>query len=97
MLQGSGRRDAVEIESFYLAQLAATLRYLVGTDLVVLGGGVADTPGLVEAVAARVEHASGAPGGSGRVPLRLAAASLKGRSGVVGALLLAAEALAADA
>jgi len=81
---------AVDIEAFYLAQVASTLRYLVGIDLLVLGGGVAKTPGLIAAVAARI-GADGAAAGSGRASLRVEKAALGDHAGVTGALLLAAE------
>lgn len=86
---------AVRLEAFYLAQLAETLRYVVGMDLMIVGGGVAKTPGLVDAVAERLRETDGAAGGSGRAPLRIESAALPGRSGVIGALELAADALVA--
>lgn len=88
------QRAAVRLESHYLAQLAATLRFVVGTDLMIVGGGVAKTPGLIPAVAERLRETGGAAGGSGRPPLRIEPAALPGGSGVIGALQLAADALA---
>lgn len=88
------QQAAVRLEAFYLAQLATTLRYVVGTDLIIVGGGVAKSPGLIAAVADRLHETDGAAGGSGRPPLRIEPAALPGRSGVIGALELAADALA---
>ncbi|MEQ6897989.1 ROK family protein [Microbacterium sp. KR10-403] len=88
-LPGARRAAAVDIEAFYLAQVAETLRYLVGTDLLVLGGGVAKTPGLLAAVTARI-GGDGAAAGSGRASLRVEKAVLGDHAGVTGALLLAA-------
>jgi fructokinase len=93
-LAGERQRAAIRFEASYLAQLAETLRYVVGTDLMIVGGGVAKTPGLVDAVAERLREKDGAAGGSGRAPLLIESAALPGRSGVIGALELAADALA---
>lgn len=87
------QRAAIRLEAFYLAQLATTLRYVVGTDLLIVGGGVTKTPGLLAAVADRLGETDGAAGGSGRPPLQLEAAALPGLSGVIGAIELAADTL----
>lgn len=94
-LAAQARRAAIRLESFYLAQLATTLRFVVGTDLMIVGGGVAKTPGLIAAVSERLREMDGAAGGSGRPPLRIESAAFPGRSGVIGALELAADALVA--
>ncbi|MFP3464011.1 ROK family protein [Leifsonia sp. SIMBA_070] len=94
-LPARAQQAAIRLEAFYLAQLATTLRYVVGTDLMIVGGGVAKTPGLIAAVADRLAENDGAAGGSGRPPLQVEPPAMPGRSGVIGALQLAADALAA--
>lgn len=91
---------AVSMESHYLAQLVAALTYLLSPARIVLGGGVMQLPGLLEAVmeeSARLvagalgeEHPVSNPSSG-----YLASPALGGHAGVVGALTLAAD-LAAD-
>jgi fructokinase len=93
-LTGGERDAAIDMEVFYLLQVAQTLRYLVGTELLVFGGGVAKTPGLPAALADRLaRETGGAADGSGRAVLRVERAALGDAAGVTGALLLAAEQL----
>lgn len=86
---------AVEIEAFYLAQLVTTLLYVLAPARIVLGGGVLGTPGLLDAVQARsadlIGEALGAHPVTDPASGFLALPGLEGRSGVVGALTMAAD------
>ncbi len=86
---------AVEIEAHYLAQLVATLLYVLSPARIVLGGGVLGTPGLLEAVRARsadlVGEALGVHPVTDPTSGFLSRPGLEARSGVVGALTLAAD------
>lgn len=86
----------LRFSSYYLAQLVATLAYVAGVRLAILGGGVSKTPGLVAAVEAEVERLMGAPGstGTGGGRLRIVRPALGDESGVRGALSLAESLLA---
>jgi fructokinase len=86
-------REAAGLEAYYLAQLICTLTYTLGTRTFVLGGGVANWPGLRDEVArvAREVLDLDAPAGK---PLVIRAPELAGLSGVVGALTAAADLLA---
>jgi len=94
-----GLRDlAVSMESHYLAQLVATLAYLLSPARIVLGGGVMALPGLLGAVSDDTARlVAGALGGDH--PLQhpasgyLRAPDLGGHAGVIGALTLAADLL----
>ncbi len=72
----------------YIAQACHTLFASVAAQEVVIGGGVANTPGLVERVAERVREldAGYLPGGARHVVIR---PRLGGDSGIIGAMLLA--------
>ncbi len=72
----------------YLAQACHTIFATVAVEEVVIGGGVANTPGLVERVAerARALDAGYLPGGRRHTVIR---PRLGGDSGIVGAMLLA--------
>lgn len=77
-----------DIIADYIAQAAHTLFATCAVEEIVIGGGVAGTPGLVERVAGRA-RALGAgylPGGARHRVIR---PRLGGDSGIVGALLLA--------
>ncbi|KNC18400.1 hypothetical protein AC792_12215 [Arthrobacter sp. RIT-PI-e] len=89
--------QAVEISSYYIAQLLATVTYATGPQRIVAGGGVLKTPGLLEAVrrqlallvgGALADHPLTDPG-SGYVVRPV----LGDGSGVRGALSLAVDAL----
>lgn len=72
----------------YIAQACHTLFASVAVAEVVIGGGVANTPGLVEKVAARARALDGGylPGGERHAVIR---PRLGGDSGITGAMLLA--------
>lgn len=72
----------------YIAQACHTLFASVAVAEVVIGGGVANTPGLVERVAERAREldAGYLPGGARHVVIR---PRLGGDSGIIGAMLLA--------
>ncbi|KQQ08725.1 ROK family protein [Rathayibacter sp. Leaf296] len=89
-----GPEDAatnLRFSSFYLAQLVATLAYVAGVRLAILGGGVSKTPGLLAAVESEVERLMGAPGATGTAagPIRIVRPGLGDESGVRGAVSLA--------
>lgn len=72
----------------YIAQACHTLFASVAAQKVVIGGGVANTPGLVERVAERAREldAGYLPGGARHAVIR---PRLGGDSGIIGAMLLA--------
>ena len=95
---GSLRARAVDLESFYAAQLLAAVTYTVAPGRIVVGGGVMKIPGLFDAVRQRLAELVGEaldrhpltdPSGSYLVP-----PALGDYSGVRGALFLAADAAA---
>lgn len=77
----------------YIAQACHTLFASLSVEEVVIGGGVAQTPGLVEKVAARARALDNGylPGGARH---RIIAPRLGGDAGITGALMLAEAALA---
>ena len=77
----------------YIAQACHTLFASLAVEEVVIGGGVAQTPGLVEKVAARARALDNCylPGGARH---RIIAPRLGGDAGITGALMLAEAALA---
>lgn len=96
---GDRLAPAVAMEGFYLAQLVAALTYLLSPARIVLGGGVMATPGLLQAVRAQSARLVGAALGAHPVadPASgfVTEPALGGYSGVVGALTLAADLVAA--
>ncbi len=86
---------AVEIEASYLAQLVTSLVYVLSPARIVLGGGVLGTPGLLDAVRERTARLlNGALAGHPAEDLSsgfLSRPGLADRSGVVGALTMAAD------
>lgn len=91
------RREAVQMEGFYLAQLVAAITYLLSPSRIVLGGGVLGMPGLLDAVRTGTARLVGSA--LGKHPLRdphsgyLSAPTLGRHAGVVGALTMAADLL----
>jgi fructokinase len=89
---------AVPVEASYLAQLVAAVLYVLSPARVVLGGGVAQMPGLLDAV--RRHAADLLAGALGDHPASdpssgfLTQPALGSRAGVVGALVLAADLVA---
>jgi fructokinase len=94
---GDRQPEAVAMESYYLAQLVAALVYLLSPGVVLLGGGVMATPGLLEAV--RTETARLVGTALGEHPVRdprsgfLTRPALGDRAGVIGALTMASDLL----
>jgi fructokinase len=93
-LSGPVRRDAVELEAFYLAQMARELVYVLSPERVIMGGGVARLPGLLASVDEKLAgELSGYPGlpqhESGLVVWPL----LGEMSGLAGGLILAERAM----
>jgi len=91
--------DARRLEAYYLAQLVVTLAYTLAPAVVVIGGGVAGMPGLLDAVSVDAQRLhAGALGEShplhtgGEFVVR---SGLGGRAGIVGALTLASRVLLA--
>lgn len=81
---------AHDLVAEYLAQTCHTIFTTASVETIVCGGGVMGTPGLLARVAARAE-ALDAGYLPGRERHRISAPSLGPRSGIVGALTLAAE------
>jgi fructokinase len=85
--------DARRLEAYYLAQLVVTLAYTLAPAAVVVGGGVAALPGLLDAVS--VDARALQAGALGEChPLQtgaefVVASGLEGRAGIIGALTLA--------
>ena len=87
---------AVEVESHYLAQLAAAVTYVVSPQRIVLGGGVMHVPGLLEAVRERtlglLAGYVDVPAVTEEVDEYLVRPGLGDRAGVLGAIALAEQA-----
>lgn len=83
--------EAHDLVADYLAQACHTIVALTSAETIVMGGGVLETPGLCRRVIARraVLDAGYFPGGERH---RVTAPKLGTRSGIVGAMLLAARA-----
>jgi fructokinase len=85
--------QARSIVAGYLGQMAASIAFTVSSERIVLGGGVMDTPGLIELV--RQSAAQQLNGYLPRAPLDgsleeyLVSPALGSRSGLAGAMLLA--------
>ena len=93
---GDATGPACALEAYYLAHLVVTLVYALAPAVVVLGGGVAGMPGLVEATSAAAGDLLG--GTLAEHPLTMGGpfvvpSALPGRAGLVGALTLASDAL----
>lgn len=89
---GPERDRIVALEAWYIAQLVAAVTYLLTPQRVVLGGGVLNLPGLIEAVrASTVARLAGALDGVAADGMRpyLVPPALGPLSGVLGALALA--------
>lgn len=96
-LHGDDRDRARDLLAAYLARGLRTLVYAVAPRRVVLGGGVAGLPGLYDAVRARLAaELGGYPGLPEHAdPAFVSPPGLAGRSGAVGALVLARDAAVA--
>jgi fructokinase len=90
---GPERDNAVALESWYLAQLASTLAYVLSPELIIFGGGVLKLPGLLAAI--RAETATLLNGYLGTAAVRehidryIVAPELGDRAGVLGGIALA--------
>ncbi|WAB84996.1 ROK family protein [Microcella daejeonensis] len=86
-----------DIVGYYIAQLLSTVTYTVGTERIVLGGGVLRTPGLLDAVRWHFDEIIGGPmAGHGLEETAadyIVPPALGDRSGVLGALALASRLL----
>lgn len=94
---GPHRGEAVELEAWYLAQLATSLAYVLSPERIVLGGGVLKLSGLLEAVRDRaVGMLSGyldVPAITEHVDGYVVAPGLGDSAGVLGAIALAEQAV----
>lgn len=85
--------EVVALEAFYLSQLIAAMTYLLSPQIVVVGGGVAQLPGLFgplrTATVARLGGALAAPALGEGIGHYLVPPALGNRSGVLGALAMA--------
>ncbi|MFI5915705.1 ROK family protein [Dactylosporangium sp. NPDC051541] len=92
-LSAAQHREVVEFEAFYLAQLVASVVYLLMPRRIILGGGVLKLPGLLDAVrAATVGRLAGALAlheVSAGIDDFLVSPDLGDDSGVIGAVALA--------
>ncbi|HSJ82699.1 MAG TPA: ROK family protein [Acidimicrobiia bacterium] len=89
-LTGDEQGMAVEIEAFYLAQLARNLVYTLAPERIILGGGVSLMPGLVERVGARLTaELAGYPGLAEHEQGFVVPPGLGHLSGLAGGLILA--------
>ncbi len=99
-LSPADREAMVEIVGYYVAQLISVVTYTLGTERVVLGGGVMHTPGLLDSVRWQFDRIIGGPGAGHGLTQNstdyIVAPALGERSGVLGALALAQRTLAAS-
>jgi fructokinase len=81
---------AVEIEAFYLGQMARDLVYVLAPERVIIGGGVARIPGLIDQVSRRlVAELAGYPGLAEHGAGFVVPPGLGELSGLAGGLILA--------
>jgi fructokinase len=93
-LRGADRRPAVELEAAYLAIGIRNIVYAIAPEAIVIGGGVSAMPGFFPAVRAAYRSVAGYPGLSAhRARSFIRPAGLGQRAGVLGALLLARQAV----
>lgn len=93
-LSGVDFEQALEIEAFYLAQMVRNLVYTMAPERVILGGGVSQMAGLVDAVADLLPSGLGGyPGLPEHEAGFVATAGLGSDSGLAGGLVLAERAL----
>jgi fructokinase len=94
LLTGADLEQALAIEAFYLAQMVRNLVYTISPERVILGGGVSQMAGLVDAVADQLPFLLGGyPGLPEHEAGFVAPAGLGGDSGLAGGLVLAERAL----
>ena len=93
-LRGADRRRAVELEAAYLAIGIRNIVYAIAPEAIVIGGGVSTIPGFFPAVRAAYRSVAGYPGLSEHQARGfIRPAGLGQRAGVLGALLLARQAV----
>ncbi len=93
-LAGADLARAVELEAFYLAQLARDLVYILAPERVAVGGGVSRLPGLLELVNLLLAEAlAGYPGMTEHESGFVVAPGLGEISGLAGGLILAERAV----
>lgn len=78
---------ANKLVAFYATQVISALRYALGIDWIILGGGVASRAGAPKAIRAQAQREAAAGGGVDH--LTVVASALGDRAGVLGALKLA--------
>ena len=92
-LTGDDRRRAVEIEAYYLAQLAAAVTYILSPERLVFGGGVMRLDGLLDGLRSQLLERLGGylqvPEITDHVEDYVVAPALGDRAGVLGAVALA--------
>ncbi|MGH8952490.1 MAG: ROK family protein [Acidimicrobiia bacterium] len=89
-LTGEEQREAIELETFYLAQMMRNLIYTLAPERIIIGGGVAHMPGLLDSVGASLLHElSGYPGLVQHGPGFVVPPALGSLSGLAGGLILA--------
>ncbi len=95
-LEGADRRAAVRLAAAYLALGLRALVYVLAPERIVLGGGVAELPGLVEATRTELVRVLGGYPGLAEhgAEAFLVRPGLGGRAGVLGALVVAERAAA---
>ncbi len=88
------RADAMRIIGYVVAQVAVTVALATGVERVVLGGGVLQAPGVLEASRAQLDSVTGGPNAGHAIGASpdafLVPAALGDRAGLVGALTAAA-------
>ncbi len=94
-LTGADLRTAVDMEAFYLAQLVRDLVYVLAPERVIVGGGVAWLPGLLDLVNERLDdELAGYPGLAAHEAGFVVPPGLGHLSGMAGGLILAERAVA---
>lgn len=97
---GSLRSEAVALEAWYLSQLATSLAYVLSPQRVIVGGGVLNLSGLLDAVrAGTAEMLNGyldLPLLTDKIDSYLVSPGLGDRAGVLGGIALAEQALGKD-
>lgn len=92
-LTGHDLRRAIDIEAYYLAQLAAAMTYILSPERVIFGGGVMNLEGLMDRLRGQLRERLGGylhvPEITDHVDDYLVAPTLGDRAGVLGAIALA--------
>ena len=88
---GEDAQAALELEAFYLGTAMANLTVVISPQRIILGGGVLGMPGLLEATRSWMVESLGGYEFGGDASDYLVAPGLGGRSGVLGAIAMAAD------